>query len=262
MVENITNVTSPSNASDGLVSTIIYSQEFWIALIVGVVLLVGGIMIKWFFVWRPRRLKKLFDDVKITNNGDTCRYPQNPSWLKYSQARTYLKIHGAWRLWKKIESAKGYYEEVKKEVKRELAEIVSRDVWSKVGFDIEPWNGKGNSPLRCYWCDFWDGEYRNYNLVDAIINNSRLEDIIEQNGAILWILLYGTNTGYIAKTATRSEREELKRLILAVMTADETIKLVKKVNDAKDAEENVEKAFKKKLAKIVLDLNYMAAAGA
>jgi hypothetical protein len=254
MVENITNITNVTSASNGFIQSMLHSQEFWIALIVGVALLVGGIMIKWFFVWRPQRLKKLFDDVKITNNGDTCQYPQNPSWLKYSQARTHLKIHGAWRLWKKIESAKGYYEEVKKEVKRELAEIVYRDVWSKVGFDIEPWNGKGDIPLRCYWCDFWDGEYRNYNLVDAIINKSPLEEVEED------IRLYGINTGYIAKTATISEREELKRLILAVMTVDETKKLVKKVNDAKDAVEKAEKVFKKKLAKIVLNLNYMAAA--
>lgn len=203
---------------------------------------------------QSKRLKEAFRDVKLSEIDDTCEYSQNPTWLKIPEVRKYLENHEAWELWEKIEPAEKYYKEVEKVVRRELAQIVDRDVWDKVSFDIGPWSvNKGDIPSKYYWCEFSDGEYTNYTLMDAIINKFRLYDT-DQDGVIM---LYG-RTGCIAKTATKSESEELKRLIIAMMTADETKKLVKKVNDAKDAAESAEKAFKKKLARIVLDLNYRA----
>jgi hypothetical protein len=50
MIENVTNLTNTTNvtsASDGFISTMLHSQDFWVALIVGVVLLGGTIMIRW-----------------------------------------------------------------------------------------------------------------------------------------------------------------------------------------------------------------------
>ena len=253
---NTTNITNVTSASDGFISHImLHSQDFWIPLIVGVILLWGSIMFELYFVWGPQRLKRLFDDVKIKNNGNTCEYPQNPSWLKYSQARTHLKIHGAWRLWENVVSTKKHYEEVLTKVRMELRIIVDRDVWGKVSFDIEPYSGDPNAPSNWYWREILDNEHKNYNLINAIINKSPPCE----HGAYL---LNSAHTGSIAKTDTKEKREELKGLINAVMKAEETKKLVDEVKEAKDAIGEAESPFKKKLAKIVLDIDYKAGARA
>ncbi|MDP2766721.1 MAG: hypothetical protein Q8O41_04625, partial [Candidatus Methanoperedens sp.] len=86
---------------------------------------------------------------------------------------------------------------------------------------------------------------------DAVINKSFLYDVDHDDQFLLH-----SNSGFVAKTATKSEREELKGLIQAAMDADETIKLVKKVNDARKSQEEADVKFKKELAKIVRHVRF------
>lgn len=246
MIENISNISS-----------VLYSQTAvfgsWLKWLVGIVPI--GIVIGIVIYCYPR-LKSAFHDVEVIkdNNGYTCRY-KNIEWSDFLLVRICLWIVGAWGLWKKIEPAKKHYNAVLKEVKKDLAQIVAANVWSKVSFIIKPWNGNNGVPANYYRYDHWDGEDRNYNLIDNIIANHPFQKIKNTES----YLLFGDGgDGCIAGMDTESKRDELISLIQSVKNKDETKELVRKVADAKDSSEQVEKTFKKKLASIVRHVRFYA----
>ena len=205
------------------------------------------------------RLKEAFRDVKLieSEGDDTCEYPQNPTWLKIPEVRRYLLIHGAWELWEKISPAKEHYEEVDKEVRKKLSQITKHHIETKLGFFVG-WNCKGDMPSNFYYYDHWGGEDRNFWLIDAIISNCTFRVIPQETGMFLLQANSSKYSGLIAGSDTKGNIERLEEEIRMVMKYDEVVKLVKKVNDAKEAWEKADKKFKKKLAKIVRNLNFNA----
>ena len=250
---NATNITNVTNVTDGFISAILHSQEFWIALIVGVILLVGGIMFEYIFVWRPQRLKRLFDDVIIKNNGNTCEYPPNPKWLKYSQARTHLKIHGAWRLWKNVEDTKKKYADCIEQLYTNIDSIFV-DRYRKEDFDGSFLaDGRKKSSM-----DYVISKNVSIYLVDK---NREANAFLERRDGDGKHSLFYVGTPIVGTTSL-STRDRLEALIESMRNDAEVKVFFAKRDEIKEGMMNAEAAFKKKLAKIVLDINYRAGARA
>jgi hypothetical protein len=257
---NLTNTTSLTSASDGFIGAMLHSREFWIALTVACFVLVVTAMYEWLFAWRPRNyksLERLFDDVEITNDEDMCKYPQNPRFLNYHQAIKHLKIHRAWKLWEKIGTTKRDYDEVMKQVPDALAKIIADGVWNNVDFDIKRWKGKGEKPSNWYLDTSDDSGNGCYNLVDAIINESPLQPNNRSDGRFI-IDCATEGIGYIAGADSESRRDELMEQIQRVIDNDETRELVGQLRDVENNLDNAKKAFNKKFAKIIKDIQYIA----
>ena len=248
-MENATNQTSAAIASDGFIDIMLHSQEFWIALIVAIISLGGIIMYMWLSVWKPRKLKSLkevFNDVEIINDEDRCKYPQKPRFLNYPQARRYLKIHRAWRLWGKIEVTKKEYEVCIKKLYKKLASVfVDRCKNEGLNFRFLA-DGRGKSSI-----DYVISKNVPLYLDDK---NKGVNPLLEtRDGDGKYCILY---SGRIANTASESKRNRIKALIESMENDVEVKKLFEKREIARWIATKAEGAFNKKLAKLVKNVNY------
>ena len=251
MIENATNLTNATNITN--LTSNAYTIASWVLQwwrwLVGIG--TPSVVIMYYY----RVLAKALCDIEIIecNNGYTCKY-KTTSWLNNRLVLwIYLWLHRAWGLWKQIEPSKNRYDEKYKEARKDLAQILVRDVWKKVSFDIEPWDGRGDMPSNWYLAEHWVGEDTEYDLRDAIIqcegDKKRYPplDVNKSSGKFI-LLVFRT---YIAGADTESKRAELMNLIRSVWDADKTKELVRAVKDAKNEAEKAEEVFKEKLARIV-----------
>lgn len=257
MVENITNLTS---TSVGFISNILHSQEFWIALIVSVVLLVVGTMSGTISKWFDRRLKRLkeaFSDVELIDDENTCRYLENPSWLRIPAARRYLWAHRALGLWKKAEKANNY-EELVKSVNTNVASIARQRIKANFGDYFKSWDS-GEMPRSFYIPK---------NILIVILDNmknnvlDRLHSrkltsslrILKENDKYM---LYG-HTPLLAGDPSESKINSFKDLIQSIIYDEEIIQQVTEMEKALIKVVEAKRAFNKKLAVIIRDLRFRA----
>ncbi|RJS79131.1 hypothetical protein CW713_08730 [Methanophagales archaeon] len=244
MIYNAMNITNLTSNAHTIASWVLQ----WWRLLVGIGI-PSGVVIMY------RVLAKALYDIEIIecNNGYTCKY-KTTSWLNSRLVRIYLWLYRAWGLWKQIETTKNRYNTKYKAARKELAQILFHDVWSKVSFNISSWDGSGDIPSNnWYLAEHWVNEGTEYDLIDAIIKcegDNKRYPLLEVNKPDGKFILQVFRT-YIAGTDTESKREELMNLILSVWDADKTKDLVIEVNDAKRNAEEAEEAFKEKLARIV-----------
>lgn len=127
-----------------------------------------------------------FRDIELIpdiDGGYKCKYPEKPRCFTNPRLRWFLWICGVLRLQEKIKEAKKHYEKMDKEVREELSQIATRDIWTKLSFDIVPWDRRGDMPSNFYYCETTqEGEEINYWLIDAIIKKSSYEVRPQETG--------------------------------------------------------------------------------
>jgi hypothetical protein len=237
------------SALDGFIGAMLYSREFWIALSTACFVLVGTAMYEWFSVWRPRKLlnlKEVFNDVKILNDRDICEYPQNPHFVHYPQARRYLKIHMAWRLWKKIEKTKKDNEKCVKKLYKNLSSVfVERCKNERLGVMFLT-DGRGQSSI-----DYVVS--KNVPLYLDEKNNGANASLELREGNGKYCILY---LGRIANTTSKNKRNKIIALIESMENDAEIKKLFGERESVRRIAREAEGAFNKKLAKLVKNVKY------
>ena len=267
MIENETNLTNTMGLVEVFGTIYNFSLTHWEGLsTLLIALILGGRGIVWLIIdWRVRKTKNLnhvfhkFKTIQTSDGKDTCKYSQQDldECLKIRAVKIFLWNHGALRHYKRTKRAKKRYEEVDKEIRKKLFPITKHHIETRLGFFVG-WNCKGDMPPNFYYYDHWGGEDRNFWLIDAIISNCTFRVIPQETSMFLLQAISSKYSGPIAGSSDKGNIERLREEIEMLMRHDEVVKLVKKVNDAKEAWDKADKKFKKKFAKVVNNLRYKA----
>lgn len=237
MVENITSLASSVHTA------ISWVLQFWTWLI--------GIGIPMGVVIMLKFLAAIFRDVKLIKHGDeyTCEYPKNPIWQKHPIVRWFIRGHRPWGVDKKYAKAiKDYNESV------ELAntEIISISIpkINRVDLGMPIYEGR----IRGRPDKFIRRDFIPLAIIDMVIGRSGNDLLIEKKPSGSFDLSY-----YTWKLARSDSEDKLKKLIksLQLVREDNIVKgFVLEVYKKGKKKNELEKKFKKKLAKIVYRVRF------
>lgn len=229
------NITSLPSSAYTIMSLVLQ----WWKLLVGIGIPTGVVIML-------NVLAVIFRDVKLIKHGTeyTCEYPKYPIWQRHLIVRGFIWVHKPWGIEKKYDKAIKNYDEGVELTNTEITSIVS-PIIDDADLGLPIYNGRiRGHPNEFIRCDFIPPA-----IIDIVIGLSENKLLIEKRSSGRFRLSVGA--WILAQSESEDKFKKLMNLLQSVIDDNNVKGLATKVYNLEIEMRKLEKAFKKKLAKIV-----------